>query len=86
MIGVVVAGLGSLLGLILGALFVYYLPVAIQELAEFGSLPDGLQDAAKSPGMPSVIYGVVLIVVMFLLPRGAASFLSRLSFPLTKRP
>jgi branched-chain amino acid transport system permease protein len=85
LIGVVIAGLGSLVGLVLGALFLYYLPVAIQELAEVGSLPDGLQDAAKSPGMPSVIYGVVLIVVLFLLPRGAAGFLSRLSFPLTKR-
>ena len=48
-------------------------------------LPDGLQDAAKSPGMPSVIYGAVLIIVLFLLPRGAASFLTKLSLPLTKR-
>ena len=80
-----IAGLGSLVGLFLGALFIYYLPVAIQELTEVGSLPDGFQDAAKSPGMPSVIYGVVLILVLFLLPRGAAGFLSRLSFPLTKR-
>jgi|Tabmets5t2r1_1033131.scaffolds.fasta_scaffold00842_3 branched-chain amino acid transport system permease protein len=85
LIGVVIAGLGSLVGLFLGALFIYYLPVGIQELAEVGSLPDGLQDAAKSPGMPSVIYGVVLILVMFVLPRGAASFLSKVSFPLTKR-
>lgn len=85
LIGTVIAGLGSLVGLILGALFIYYLPVAIQELAELGSLPDGLQDASKSPGMPSVIYGIVLILVLFLLPRGAAGFLSRLSFPLTKR-
>jgi branched-chain amino acid transport system permease protein len=84
LIGVVIAGLGSLVGLVLGALFLYYLPVGIQELAEVGSLPDGLQDAAKSPGMPSVIYGAVLILVLFVLPRGAAGFLSKLSFPLTK--
>ncbi len=86
LIGAVIAGLGSLVGLIFGALFLYYLPVAIQELAEVGTLPDGLQDAARSPGMPGVIYGVVLILVLFLLPRGAAGFLRRLSFPLTKRP
>ena len=85
LIGVVIAGLGSLGGLVFGALFLYYLPVGIQELAELGSLPNGLQDAAKSPGMPSVIYGVALILVMFLLPRGAAGFLRRLLFPLTKR-
>jgi branched-chain amino acid transport system permease protein len=84
LIGVVIAGLGSLVGLLAGALFIYYLPVGIQELADVGSLPDGLQDAAKSPGMPSVIYGVVLILVLFLLPRGAAGFLRKVSIPLTK--
>jgi branched-chain amino acid transport system permease protein len=85
LIGVVVAGLGSLTGLILGSLFLYYLPVGIQELSDLGSLPDGLQDAAKSPGMPSVIYGVALILVLFLLPRGAAGSLQKVLFPLTKR-
>ena len=85
LIGAVIAGLGSLMGLVFGALFLYYLPVGIQELAEVGRLPDGLQDAAKSPGMPSVIYGAALILVLFLLPRGAAGFLARVSEPLTKR-
>ena len=85
LIGVVIAGLGSLGGLVFGALFLYYLPVGIQELSEVGRLPDGLQDAAKSPGMPSVIYGVVLILVLFVLPRGAAGFLRRLLSPLTNR-
>jgi branched-chain amino acid transport system permease protein len=85
LIGAVIAGLGSLVGLIFGALFLYYLPVGIQELADVGRLPDGLQDAARSPGMPGVIYGVVLILVLFLLPRGAAGFLRKVSEPLTNR-
>ena len=84
LIGVVIAGLGSLWGTIVGALFLVYLRIGIQELADIGSLPDGLQDAAKSPGMPGVIYGVALILVLFILPRGAAGFLQRLSNPLTK--
>jgi branched-chain amino acid transport system permease protein len=84
LIGVVIAGLGSLWGTIVGALFLVYLRVGIQELADVGSLPDGLQDAAKSPGMPAVIYGAALIVVLFILPRGAAGALGRLSNPLTK--
>jgi len=85
LIGVVIAGLGSLRGIMAGALFLVYLRVGIQELADVGSLPDGLQDAAKSPGMPAVIYGAALILVLFLLPRGAAGFLRKLSNPLTNR-
>lgn len=85
LIGVVIAGLGSLWGIMAGALFLVYLRVGIQELADVGSLPDGLQDAAKSPGIPGVIYGIVLILVLFVLPRGAAGFLRKLSSPLTNR-
>jgi branched-chain amino acid transport system permease protein len=85
LIGVVIAGLGSLWGIMAGALFVVYLRVGIQELADVGSLPDGLQDAAKSPGMPGVFYGVALIIVLFLLPRGAAGFVQKVLNPLTKR-
>lgn len=85
LIGVVIAGLGSLWGTIFGALFLVYLRVGIAELADVGSLPDGLQDAAKSPGIPAVIYGATLIVVLFLFPRGAAGFLRKLSNPLTNR-
>ena len=85
LIGVVLAGLGSLRGLLAGAFFLVYLRIGIQELAEVGRLPDGLQDAARSPGMPAVIYGAVLILVLFLLPRGAAGFLRNLSNPLTNR-
>ncbi len=79
LIGVVVAGLGSLRGLLVGAFFLVYLRIGIQELADVGSLPDGLQDAARSPGVPSVIYGVALILILFALPRGAAGFARRLS-------
>jgi len=84
LIGVVIAGLGSLWGTLAGALFLVYLRIGIQELGDLGSLPDGLQDAAKSPGIPAVIYGAALILVLFLLPRGAAGALRRLSNPLTK--
>jgi branched-chain amino acid transport system permease protein len=81
LIGVVIAGLGSLWGLLAGALFLQYLPVAIQELGDLGSLPDRLQSEALSPGVPSVIYGVVLLVVLFVLPRGAAQLFRGLSSP-----
>lgn len=64
LVGVVVGGLGSLAGLIAGAVFIEF-------------LPQWAQDVSKSPGAPGVIYGVILIAVMFLLPTGAAGLLAR---------
>ena len=59
LVGVVVGGLGSLVGLIAGGVLIEFLPF-------------WAQDVSKSPGAPSVIYGLVLIALMFLLPAGAA--------------
>ena len=64
-VGVVVGGLGSLAGVIAGAVVIEFLPL-------------WAQDVSKSPGAPSVVYGVVLIGLMFLLPTGVAGLLRRL--------
>ena len=66
LVGVVVGGLGSLAGLIAGAVFIEFLPM-------------WAQDVSKSPGAPGVIYGAILIGVMFLLPTGAAGVLRRVA-------
>ena len=71
LVGVVVAGLGSLVGLIAGAVFIQFLPIWSQEIS-------------KSPGAPAVVSGVVLIALMFVLPMGFAGLLARLR-ALTKR-
>ncbi|MFN8223663.1 MAG: branched-chain amino acid ABC transporter permease [Gaiellales bacterium] len=65
LVGVVVAGLGSLKGLIAGAIFIEFLPQWAQEVS-------------KSPGAPGVVYGLVLIATMFLLPVGVSGLLDRL--------
>ena len=39
----------------------------------------------KRPGMPSVIFGAVLILVMVALPTGVGGFLRRIFGPLTSR-
>jgi branched-chain amino acid transport system permease protein len=65
LVGVVVSGLGSLAGLIAGAIFIQFLPLWAQEVS-------------KSPGAPGVVYGVALIATMFLLPAGVAGLLGRL--------
>jgi branched-chain amino acid transport system permease protein len=64
-VGVVVGGLGSLVGVIAGAVLIEFLPL-------------WAQDVSKSPGAPSVVYGTVLIALMFLLPTGAAGLVRRL--------
>lgn len=66
LVGVVVGGLGSLTGLIAGAVFIEFLPM-------------WAQDISKSPGAPGVIYGLILIGVIFLLPTGAAGVLRRVA-------
>jgi branched-chain amino acid transport system permease protein len=71
LVGVVVGGLGSLVGLIAGAVFIQFLPL-------------WSQDVSKSPGAPSIVSGVVLIALMFVLPMGFAGLLARLR-TLTKR-
>ena len=71
LVGVVVGGLGSLVGLIAGAIFIQFLPIWSQE-------------ASKSPGAPAVVSGVLLIALMFVLPMGVAGLVGRLR-TLTKR-
>jgi branched-chain amino acid transport system permease protein len=57
LVGMVVGGLGTLPGPVLGAAFVVWLPIYAQQL--FRNKPD-------------VSYGIILILLMFLLPQGVA--------------
>ena len=71
LVGVVVGGLGTLSGLVVGAVLVQFLPLWSQEIS-------------KSPGAPAVVYGVVLIAIMLALPGGVAGLLRRV-LPLARR-
>jgi branched-chain amino acid transport system permease protein len=71
LVGVVVGGLGSLVGLIAGAVFIQFLPIWSQEIS-------------KSPGAPAIVSGVLLIALMFVLPMGVAGLLDRFRL-LTRR-
>jgi branched-chain amino acid transport system permease protein len=71
LVGVVVGGLGSLVGLIAGAVFIQF-------------LPDWSQRVSQSPGAPSVVSGALLIALMFVLPMGVAGLVGRLRL-LTRR-
>src|SRR5690348_6475323 len=59
-VGLVVGGVASIGGAILGGLFIEFVP----NLAE-----------SVSKAAPGAVYGVILIAVMFLMPSGAAGFI-----------
>jgi branched-chain amino acid transport system substrate-binding protein len=64
-VGLAVAGLGSLVGILVGAAFIEYVQVWAPTVS-------------KSPGVPTVVFGVALVLVMFLLPGGVARLPGRL--------
>jgi branched-chain amino acid transport system permease protein len=66
LVGVVVSGLGSLTGLIVGAIFIQFMPLWAQSIS-------------KSPGAPAVVYGVILILVVLALPGGASGLATRVA-------
>ena len=59
-VGLIVGGVASIGGTLLGAAFIEFVP----------NLADKLSEAA-----PGAVYGVILIAVMFLMPAGAGGFL-----------
>jgi branched-chain amino acid transport system permease protein len=71
-VGAVVGGLGSLAGLAAGALFVQF-------------VPSWAGDLSKSPGVPSVLFGGAIVLVMILLPAGLGGLVRTLARPLTTR-
>src|SRR5579863_5585721 len=68
LVGLILGGMGSLPGCLFGGLFVLYVP----NIAE-----------AVSRGLAGAIYGIIMLLVIFVMPSGAAGFtryaLARLS-------
>jgi branched-chain amino acid transport system permease protein len=62
-VGLVVGGVASIGGVIVGAIFIEFIP----------NLADSVSKAA-----PGAVYGAILIAVMFLMPDGAGGLISRL--------
>jgi branched-chain amino acid transport system permease protein len=85
LVGVVVGGLGQLSGLVFGAIFIEFLPLWAQGEGFASRLPDAVIERTKEPGAPAVIYGVVLILLMFFLPNGVGGVFRRVGQALTRR-
>jgi branched-chain amino acid transport system permease protein len=80
-----VGGLNSLVGLIAGAALIYVLQNRADDVTRWLNHLPALDLDPLRPGMPSVIFGAVLIVVMIVLPTGVGGLLRRLFGPLTTR-
>lgn len=70
-VGIVVGGLASIPGVVVGALFIEFTPNLADRIADvFG-------ESAKA--MPWAIYGVLLILIMYAAPSGAAGLAAKLT-------
>src|SRR5882672_10388928 len=58
-VGLVIGGVGSIPGTLLGGLFILFVPNIAEEV---------------SKGLAQAVYGVILIMVIYLMPSGAAGF------------
>ena len=80
LVGIVVGGLGSLVGLLAGAVFIQFMPLWAQNGENV--IPDWLPVLGNldtdSPGAPAVVFGGVLILLMFVLPTGVSGLVTRL--------
>jgi branched-chain amino acid transport system permease protein len=78
LVGIVVGGLGGLSGLVFGAIFIQYLPLWAQGQDLGSLLPDRLVEETQKPGGPAIVYGIVLILLMFVLPNGVSGLFRRI--------
>jgi len=77
----VLGGLGSLAGAIWGGVLLVLAPTYLQDVV----VSHGFASQTTSSSIPIVAYGVVLIVVMLIFPRGIQGGLSRLAGPIIRR-
>jgi branched-chain amino acid transport system permease protein len=73
LVSVVLGGLASLLGVIFGALLLEFLPIYSQK--------PPLLDFSLSKQAPSVVFGIVLILMVLAAPGGVAGLLMRIAQP-----
>jgi branched-chain amino acid transport system permease protein len=62
---IVIGGLGSLLGALIGAMLLVFLPRALRDAGESLDM-----DAAQAAEISYVVYGVILVLVMLFAPAG----------------
>jgi branched-chain amino acid transport system permease protein len=85
LVGIVVGGLGGLSGLVFGAILVQFLPLWAQG-QDLGSVfPDRVVEETQKPGGSAIVFGVVLILLMFVLPNGVSGLFRRVGQAIMSR-
>jgi branched-chain amino acid transport system permease protein len=77
LIGVVVGGLGSLVGVVAGAVFVEYVPLYASDVLNWVEKPFGSPLDPKRAGAGAAVYGFILLLVLYAFPTGIAGLLRR---------
>jgi branched-chain amino acid transport system permease protein len=77
LIGVVVGGLGSLVGVVAGALFIEYVPLYAPDILRWVESPVGSPLDPNRAGAGAAVYGFILLIVLYAFPSGVAGLLSR---------
>jgi branched-chain amino acid transport system permease protein len=75
LIGVVVGGLGSLVGVVVGALFIEYVPLYAPDILRWVEKPLGSPLDPQRAGAGTAVYGLILLLVLYAFPSGAAGLL-----------
>jgi branched-chain amino acid transport system permease protein len=76
LIGVVVGGLGSLVGVAVGALFIEYVPLYAPDILRWVEKPFGTPLDPQRAGAGAAVYGLILLLVLYAFPSGAAGLLT----------
>ena len=77
LIGVVVGGLGSLLGVVAGAIFIEYVPLYAPDILRWVEKPLGSPLDPQRAGAGAAVYGCILLLVLYAFPTGIAGLLRR---------
>ena len=77
LIGVVVGGLGSLGGVVAGAIFIEYVPLYASDILRWSEKPFGSPLDPNRAGAGAAVYGFILLIVLYAFPSGIAGLLRR---------
>jgi branched-chain amino acid transport system permease protein len=84
-VGLVVGGVGSISGTLIGGAFVLFVPNIAEKMAGWLALvvPNLADQASK--GLTGAVYGAILILLIYLMPSGAAGLIRWIGGRLTRR-
>jgi branched-chain amino acid transport system permease protein len=84
--GIVVGGLGSLVGVFFGALFIEYVRLYSPDILDKVQAPFGIGLDPKTAGAGTVVYGVILLLILYVAPAGVAGLINTVFRAFARRP